>query len=124
MTSPLSIFTDHMRRGELAYQFSPAAGRAVFFPRLVCPYSGSTELEWRISKGLGTVYSFTTVRAENGDYNVVLIDLDEGFRMMSTIVGATDAIRIGTRVAVAFEMLADGEEPVAVFRPVDAETRQ
>jgi uncharacterized OB-fold protein len=124
MTSPLSIFTDHMRRGELAYQFSPAAGRAVFFPRLVCPYSGSTELEWRISKGLGTVYSFTTVRAENGDYNVALIDLDEGFRMMSTIVGATDAVRIGTRVAVAFEMLAGGEEPVAVFRPVDAETRQ
>jgi uncharacterized OB-fold protein len=124
MTSPLSIFTDHMRRGELAYQFSPAAGRAVFFPRLVCPYSGSTELEWRISKGLGTVYSLTTVRAENGDYNVALIDLDEGFRMMSTIVGVRDAVRIGTRVAVAFEMLAGGEEPVAVFRPVDAETRQ
>src|SRR5205085_1348377 len=44
--SPLAIYQAHLDKGELAYQWSPKAGRAVFYPRLVCPYSGSTELEW------------------------------------------------------------------------------
>src|ERR1041384_2489862 len=40
-TSPLGIYNAHLEKGELAYQFSPAANRAVFFPRVLCPYTGS-----------------------------------------------------------------------------------
>ena len=47
--SPLKTYLDHLARGELAYQFSPAAGRAVFYPRMICPFTGSDQLEWRIS---------------------------------------------------------------------------
>jgi hypothetical protein len=39
--SPLKVYLDHLERGELAYQFSLAAGRPVFFPRVLCPFTGS-----------------------------------------------------------------------------------
>ena len=55
------------RQGELAYQWSPEANRAVFYPRVVCPYSGSDRLEWRVSTGLGTVYATTVTYPFQGD---------------------------------------------------------
>jgi hypothetical protein len=39
--APLKTYLDHLARGELAYQFSPEAGRAVFYPRMLCPFTGS-----------------------------------------------------------------------------------
>src|SRR5712671_2094022 len=57
--SPLRVYLDHLERGDLAYQFSVAAGRPVFFPRVLCPFTGSDRLEWRVSAGIGTVYATT-----------------------------------------------------------------
>jgi uncharacterized protein len=98
--SPLAIYQAHLDRDELAYQWSPTAGRAVFYPRLVCPYSGSTALEWRVASGLGTVYATTVTHPQQGEpYNVALIDCDEGFRLMSRVEEiAPMAVRIGMRV--------------------------
>ena len=59
--SPLNTYLAHLEKGELAYQYSPEAGKAVFYPRLLCPFTGSRALEWRISKGLGTVHATTVV---------------------------------------------------------------
>ena len=64
--SPLNTYVAHLEKGELAYQFSPEAGRAVFYPRVLCPFTGSDKLEWRVSKGLGTVYSTTVVHPAEG----------------------------------------------------------
>src|SRR5262249_26870112 len=47
--APLKTYLSHLARGKLAYQFSPEAGRAVFYPRMLCPFTGSDRLEWRIS---------------------------------------------------------------------------
>ena len=77
--APLKTYQDHLARDELAYQFSREAGRAVFYPRVLCPFTGSDQLEWRISKGLGTVYATTVVHPSEGKpFNVALIDCDEG----------------------------------------------
>jgi uncharacterized protein len=82
--SPFKTYIDYLERGELAYQFSPDAGRAVFYPRVLCPFTGSDRLEWRTSKGLGTVHATTVVHPPEGrPFNVALIDCDEGFRLMS-----------------------------------------
>jgi uncharacterized protein len=98
--SPLAIYQGHLERGELAYQWSPAAGRAVFYPRVICPFTGSTALEWRIASGLGTVYATTATHPAQGEpYNVVLIDCDEGFRLMSRVEDIDPMqVRIGMRV--------------------------
>jgi uncharacterized OB-fold protein len=100
--SPLSIYLEHLERGELAYQFSIDAGRPVFFPRVLCPFTGSTRLEWRVSAGGGTVHANTTVHPPEGaPYNVALIDRDEGFRLMSRVEDiAPEEVRIGMRVRV------------------------
>lgn len=118
-TSPHATYVAHLAKGELAYQWSAEAGRAVFYPRLVCPYTGSTRLEWRVSKGLGTVYSTTTVHpVEDKPYNVALIDVDEGFRLMSRVEGiASDDVNIGMRVAFRVHAPAGDSEPIPVFGP-------
>lgn len=104
--SPAQIFRDHAEGGRLAYQVD-ADGRAVFYPRHG-PY------EWRTSAGLGTVYATTVVRRRGEEArNLALIDLDEGFRIMSRVEGlAPTDVRIGQRVRVGF----DGQG-VPVFEP-------
>ncbi len=98
--SPLAIYQQHLDKGELAYQWSPEANRAVFYPRVICPHTGSNRLEWRVSAGLGTVYATTVTHPRDGaSYNVALIDVDEGFRLMSRVEDiAPEAVKIGMRV--------------------------
>lgn len=117
--SPLAIFRQHLERSELAYQVAPENGAAVFFPRVACPRTGNESLEWRISAGLGTVYATTTVHApQTPPYNVALVDLDEGFRMMTRIEGvATEAVTIGMRVKFLVHRPGGDEAPYPVFVP-------
>ena len=101
MRSPADLYAEHCARGELAYQVDPD-GRPVFHPRIGLD-------DWRVSAGLGTVYAATTVHRRGEEpHDVSLVDLDEGFRMMSTVRGGG---RVGMRVRVAFD---DG---VPVFEP-------
>ncbi|WP_407121244.1 Zn-ribbon domain-containing OB-fold protein [Bradyrhizobium sp. STM 3561] len=110
--SPREIYLDHLRKGQLAFQ-RDAAGAPIFFPRVVSP-AGDTNLRWEISKGLGTIYSTTAIRPKNClPYNVSLVDLDEGFRLMSRVEGEPSKIRIGSRVRV--RILDEGAEPIPVF---------
>ena len=120
--SPLKTYLDYLSRGDLAYQFSPEAGRAVFYPRVICPFTGSDKLEWRISKGLGTVYATTIVHpAEGKPFNVALIDCDEGFRLMSRVEDIDPLqVRIGLRVKVRMVPGNEKQPTYPVFTPVEA----
>jgi len=74
--SPLAIYQSYLDKGELAYQWSPEAKRAVFYPRVICPFTGSDRLEWRASAGLGTVYATTVTHPRDGmPYNLSLIHI-------------------------------------------------
>lgn len=99
-------------------QRSRATGRYFFYPRVMEPGTGSTDLEWTPAGGGGTVYSTTVVRpsppAES--YNVVLVDLDEGPRLMSRVEGVPpDAVKIGMRVHA--RIAHDGDQHYVVFDP-------
>ncbi len=120
---PLAVYRRHLDRGELAYQVSPGTGAAVFPPRLICPATGTTNLEWRISAGTGTVHAVTVVHTgKEARHAVVLVDLDEGFRMLSAVEGlAPEAIRIGQRVKVRIRPPENPDEaPCPVFDPLAA----
>lgn len=84
--SPLTRFREYLGQDRLAYQYDAEAGRAVFYPRVAGPGTGNCELDWRVSGGVGTVYAVTVV-APQGEpaYNVVYVDMDEGFRLMSRV---------------------------------------
>jgi uncharacterized protein len=91
-------------------------GKPVFPPRELAPGSGGA-LEWFEASGRGTVYSVTWIRRKPPEpsYNVVLIDLEEGARMMGRVEGvAEDTLHIGMPVRAR---IAEG--PVVVFDPAE-----
>jgi uncharacterized OB-fold protein len=117
--SPLGTYIEHVKKGELAYQVA-ADGKAVFYPRAVAPVTGGT-LEWRVSKGLGTVYSTTAMYFKGeAPLNVALVDMDEGFRLMSRVedIDAID-VKIGMRVKFRTHPGDDKQAPYPVFTPAE-----
>jgi uncharacterized protein len=111
---PEQRFKDHLAEGRFMLQRSRSTGEHVFFPRLAVPGSGLDDLEWVEACGRGTVYSITVNRRKEGSYNVALIDLDEGVRMMSHVAGV-ETVPIGTAVTASVEQL--NGVPAVVFRP-------
>jgi uncharacterized OB-fold protein len=101
-------------------------GAYVFYPRIAMPGSGSSELDWVEASGKGTVYATTVTRQrpEKGpDYNVALIDLAEGPRLMSRVVDiAPEAVRIGMKVRARIDF-DDNNEPLLVFTPEGSDGR-
>lgn len=94
---PQEQYLEFLAQGRFMLQRSRSSGRYVFYPRVLIPGSGETDLEWVAAQGTGTIYAITVNRARTGNHNVALIDLDEGPRMMSRIEGRETA-PIGSRV--------------------------
>jgi hypothetical protein len=99
------------RSDKLLLQRCGGCGTLRFFPRFLCTACGSDRTEWSEVSGRGTVHSFTIVHRAafpefqaTTPYVVALIDLEEGPRMMTNIVG-DDAlsVAIGDTVTVVFE---------------------
>jgi uncharacterized protein len=114
--APALAYRRHLENGKLGYQRCADCSAAVFYPRVLCPVCGSGTLEWRESEGRGTVYATTAVHSRDRDLrNVVLVDLDEGFRMMSRVEGIpAEAVEIGARVRFKVRQ-GEEDEPVAAF---------
>lgn len=108
-----------LAEGIFALQHCNSCHKAIFYPRMVCPHCGGVELRWEQASGKGTVYSTTVVRRKpehGGDYNVVLVDLDEGVRLMSRVQDmAPDQVSIGQRVSSL--IITENEAPLLVFTP-------
>jgi uncharacterized OB-fold protein len=88
----------------------------------------SHKLEWKESKGKGKINTFTVTYdygpeefMADGPYAVALIDLDEGFRMMSNIVDCDfNEIKCDMPVEVVFESVTP-EITLPKFRPLKSE---
>lgn len=82
-------------------QRSPSTGGHVFYPRVLEPGTGVADLEWVEASGKGVVHAVTVIRKKDpaDSYNVVLVDLAEGPRLMSRIDDIdVDSVRIGMQV--------------------------
>lgn len=101
-SGPEEHYFTQLAQGVFEIQCCEACTRHQFFPRVLCMHCGSEDLQWVAPSGRGTVYSYSIVRRKpeaGGDYNVILVDLDEGVRLMSRLEGVEpDAIRIGQAV--------------------------
>lgn len=117
--APYRTYRERLGEGVLAYQRCDSCGAALFHPRVICTECGSGQLTWRESSGLGAVYSTSTIFERDADpYAVTLVDVDEGFRMMSTVVGVpAERVRIGMRVRARIERGDEATEPRPVFEP-------
>lgn len=115
---PEAEFARMLGAGEFRIQRCRACGAHVFYPRLVCTGCGSAALDWVTPSSRGVVYAVSVVnRSEDkgGPYNVVLVDLAEGPRMMGHVAGLPhEAVRIGMQVRARVGVGAAGE-PCVVF---------
>jgi uncharacterized OB-fold protein len=116
---PDARYASALAAGRIELQTCSTCARQVFPPRVACPHCGSPALAWRPISGAGAVYSTTVVRQrpdEGGDYNVALVDLAEGARMMSRIEGIPpQSVRIGMPVRARIATTKAG--PLVVFDP-------
>ncbi|MGE0742383.1 MAG: Zn-ribbon domain-containing OB-fold protein [Hyphomonadaceae bacterium] len=113
---PDEQFRAFLREGRFMLQRARSDGRYVFYPRVAAPGDGAA-LDWVEASGNGRVYSTTVVRKKPPEpsYNVALIDLAEGPRMMSRVEGvAPEDVKIGMAVRAR---IVDGDEPFIVFEP-------
>jgi uncharacterized protein len=115
VTPELQPFFDAAKRHELVVQRCRSCGATRFPARPTCAHCLSGEAEWVRVGGRGTVFTYNVMHqvyhpafAPEVPYTVVLIQLDEGPKMISNLIGvAPEDIRIGMRVEVVFEDLND-----------------
>ncbi len=105
---PEAQYRAYLREGRFMIQRSRSAGTHLFYPRVAVPGTGETDLEWVEASGGGTVYAITVNRTREGAYNIALVDLDEGPRMMTRIDGV-ESVPIGTRVRARIVQEAGAE---------------
>ena len=101
------------RVGELRFQRCVNCAAANFGPGLACRSCQSRDLNWEISSGQGSLYSWTIVwRPQTPAFEVpyapAIIRLDEGYDMMSALVGLEHTeIEAGLKVGVEFHAISD-----------------
>jgi uncharacterized OB-fold protein len=109
--------------GRLRLRRCDACATVIWYPRPFCPVCASTATSWFDAAGTGTVYSFTVTRKGQGAYRdagpyvLAYVELDEGPRMLTNIVGCpVDEVAVGQRVSVVFDDTGDGTA-LPRFRP-------
>ena len=116
---PEQTYKDKLAQGRFEIQKCGGCGKHVFYPRVLCPHCGADKLAWVAASGAGVVYSTTVVRRKpeaGGDYNVALIDLAEGPRMMSRVAGVEPAaVKIGMQVKA--RLAIDAGSKLVEFTP-------
>lgn len=126
-TSESAPFWEGCNRGELLLQRCEACRHVFYYPRLFCPRCGDRKLVWQAASGRGVVYSFTHVEVSfygpkwesQLPYTPVLVDLEEGVRMLSRLVGADRAnVKIGNRVALSFVAFEKQQLPFFTLVPL------
>lgn len=113
-SGPQAHYLAMLGDGRFLIQRCTACRRHIFVPRVICPHCSSDAWTWVEPRGTGVVYSTTTVRRKGGDYDVSVIELDEGVRMMSRVEGLPPAqVEIGMRVRA--RVTASQGAPLVVF---------
>ena len=117
---PERRYNDFLKDGKFMIQRSKSSGNYNFYPRVMEPGTGVADLEWVEASGDGVVYATTVNRQrpeKGGDYNICLVDLAEGPRMMSRVVGIEPTeVKIGMKVKAKVDKI--GDHDAVVFEPV------
>jgi uncharacterized OB-fold protein len=115
---PEQDFQNFLAQGQFKIQRSRGSGCYVFYPRVAEPRTGAIDLEWVDATGRGTVYATTVIRQKppTPNYNLALIDLEEGPRMMSRVDNiAPEQVQIG--MSVKAKIVRENDQPLLVFEP-------
>ena len=118
-------FWDGCAASELRLQRCTHCDAHYFPPRPFCPDCLSADVVWEAISGRGTLHTYViNYRAAPGfeaPYAIAVVQLEEGPRMMSNIVGVdqtSEALELDMALEVTFEERGDVHVPV--FRPAGA----
>ena len=111
ITPAMRPFWDAARRHQLVVQRCTGCGTHRFPARDICSRCLSRTAEWTAVSGRGTIFSWTVMHqvyhpgfADEVPYAVVVVELEEGARLVSNLVGCpVDAIVAGMPVEVTFQ---------------------
>lgn len=122
-TPETQAYWDGAAAGELRVQRCPS-GHAVFPPRALCPDCGADGLEWVAASGRGTLHSYVVEHRpapgweDEVPYVVALVQLEEGPRMMSNVVGVDpDPAQLPLDLPLVVDFVQRGDVALPVFRP-------
>jgi uncharacterized OB-fold protein len=123
----MAPFWDAARRHQLVVQRCLDCGAHRFPAREVCSRCLSRRVEWQPVSGRGRVFSIAVMHqashpwfAARVPYAVVVVELPEGARILSTVTGVPpEAITIDMPVEVDFEDVTP-EVSLPVFRPASS----
>jgi uncharacterized OB-fold protein len=119
-------FWEACARGELALQRCVPCARWYFPPRPFCPTCWSDDVEWRAVSGRATLHSYVINHRpapgfeQDAPYAIAVVQLEEGPRLMSNIVGIENApehLVLDMALTVTFERR--GELHLPQFRPAE-----
>ena len=111
--------------GQLHFQRCSACGTWRHLPRYMCARCGSPEFAWEPSTGRGTLFTWTVTHqalhpafAHEIPFIAAVVELEEGVRMISNIVGTpNDKLRVGMKLEAVFEDVGDNVS-IPKFRAV------
>jgi hypothetical protein len=111
-----------LKEGKLRYQ-ACACGHNWLPPRLLCPRCLEPGWAWRDAAGHGQIVSWVVYHVayhpafkDKLPYNVAIVELDEGPRLITNILDANDRLSVGARVQLEIDTAR--ETPLAQFRLV------
>jgi uncharacterized OB-fold protein len=120
ITAFTRIFWEALSRGSFVTSKCEACDRKTFPPKPICPHCWSGQIIWVDLSPRGTLYSATTVHAAPAafasevPYRVGIVDLTDGLRIATKIVG--DPVPLDSKVEIVVLRFEDG--PLFAARPV------
>jgi uncharacterized OB-fold protein/acyl dehydratase len=118
-------FWDGIEQGELRIQRCGGCGVLRHPPQPICERCGSAEQGYVVASGRGSVYSFVVHHAPplagvTTPHTVLLVELDEGVRLVSELAEGVDRslVRIGQPVTCEAKQVPGGGV-VPAFRPTE-----
>ena len=105
-------YWDSLAQGQLSYQHCNACGHAWLPARSECPACLGDQWRWEKAKGGAKLISWVVYHvafhpafARRLPYNVAVVELDEGPRLISNVVGIDDAetLKIDQKLRLVIE---------------------
>jgi len=116
ITESNAPFWNGLAQGEIRVQRCSQCGTHQYPPETFCYECGAQDVSWVPVKGEGTLYSFIVVHQLYHKafkaflpYTVAIVQMDEGPRMLSAMLGLKRPVRIGERVKPCIRKADDGK---------------
>lgn len=128
-TPETAPYWEAAKRGVLLLQRCRACEQHYFYPRPLCPHCLSRDVEWVEVSGRGVLHTFVVNHRPargfpaKGPYVIGIVELEEGPKMMSNIVGVEPdpaKLRCDMPLEVVFEEITEAIT-LPKFRPLEAE---